>query len=346
VALGIMAITAGLVFAGVLSGQAARIAIPVGASAAAVILTSVLAGVFLGREAFIRYNLALVAPPALSLLGIAVTIFVLDQRSPLAALTAFALGQWLALGLLMLGAVPSLKGVRFDRSLSRTMLNFGLFAGGASVISYLNYRADIVVVQYFEGEAGVGVYSNAVLIGESVWQVSGSLALATYARVAILDREDAIALTTRVMRHTLVLLGVVCLVLFVFADLLLMVLRPEFAAGASALRILLPGTLIYGLAPAFSGFYTYQRGMPWASALVAGVGLVLNMALSIVLVPPMGVNGAALASAIGYTIAIAGALVYFMWDAKVGPSTIFRFGRADVDDYRSLIARVRAVVRG
>jgi O-antigen/teichoic acid export membrane protein len=146
------------------------------------------------------------------------------------------------------------------------------------------------------------------------------------------------------MRHTLVILGVVCLGLFVLADLVVGILKPEFADAATALRLLLPGTLLYGLAASFSGFYTYQRGRPWAAAVVAGAGLVIDIGLDFVLVPAMGVNGAALASTIAYSTAILGALVVFMYDTKVGPATVFRFGRADVEDYRVLWGRLRAVV--
>jgi O-antigen/teichoic acid export membrane protein len=345
VALGMLAVAAGLAGAQLLSGEPASVALAVGASSAAVILISVIAGVYLGNGAIVRYNIALVLPPLLSLVAILIVVVGLDRPTPEAALGAFAAGQWVALPLLLiLGAGPMLRGIRLEGRLVVTMLRFGLLAGLSSAVSYLNYRADAFVVEYFEGTGGVGVYSIAVYIGESVWQFSGSLALATYARVAGADEEEAVLLTTRVMRHTLVILGVVCLGLFALADVLVGILNPEYADAATALRILLPGTLLYGLAAAFSGFYTYQRGMPWAAAVVAGSGLVIDIGLDLFLIPAMGVNGAALASTIAYSAAILGALVVFMYDTKAGPATVFRFGRADVDDYRSLFGRLREAV--
>lgn len=344
VALGALAIISGIIAEQVLSGEPQAVALAVGASAAAVILTSVVAGVYLGHNALVRYNVALVLPPALSLAAICLTTLALGRDTPEAALWAFAIGQWLAMPVLLaVGAITLVRGLRFEGSLAAAMLRFSLLAGTSSAISYLNYRADALVVERYEGTRGVGIYSIAVYMGEAVWQFSGSLALATYARVGGATIDEAIALTTRVMRHTLVILGAVCLGLFATADILVAILDPDYAPAATALRILLPGVLLYGLAAAFSGYYTYQRGKPWAAAIVSGTGLVIDISLAFVLVPAYGVNGAALASTIAYAAAILGALAVFMRDAKVGPADVFRFRRDDVEDYRTLYRRIRSI---
>lgn len=345
--LSVVAVVAGLAGGALLAGEAGRVALPVGAAGAAVVLNSVLAGTFLGREAFVRYNLALVAPPTLALTAIGVTFGVFGHRSPEAGLAAFAAGQWLALALMALTSGLRPHGTpRLERRLVGAVVRFALLAGVSSGVSYLNYRADLFMVRHFEGEAGVATYSLAVYIAESVWQVSGSLALAAYARMGTLDRPAAAALTARVMRHTVVMLGVICVVLFAGAGLIESLLfGAKYAGMASALRFLLPGVLLYSLAQSFSGFYTYQRGLPYVAALVAGVGLVIELALDLVLIPAMGVNGAALASALAYSGAILGALAFFLRSERIGPAQVFRFGRSDLDDYRLLADRVRSVVR-
>lgn len=342
--LGALAVIAGIVAGEVLTGEPRAVAVSVGASAAAVIVTTVVAGVYLGHGALVRYNITLVLPPLLSLAAIVVTTVAFGRETPGAALWAFAAGQWLAVPILLAtGALSFMRGLKFEGSLVTAMLRFGVLAGLSSAVSYLNYRADALVVERYEGTRGVGVYSIAVYMGEAVWQFSGSLALATYSRVGSATREEAIALTTRVMRHTLVILGAVCLGLFATADILVRILDPDYASAATALRILLPGVLLYGLAAAFSGYYTYQRGKPWASALVAGTGLVIDISLAFVLVPAYGINGAALASSIAYAAAILGALAIFMVASRVSPTSIFCPGRADIEDYRALYRRVRAM---
>jgi O-antigen/teichoic acid export membrane protein len=343
--IGILAVLAGIVGATALRGDAAGVALPVGLAAAAVIINSVTAGAFLGRESLVRYNVALVAPPLFALAAIAITFLTLDRRTPEAALGAYAAGQWLALGLMwVVGGKGLFAGLRLERALLQTILRFALLAGMSSGVSYLNYRADLFVVEHFEGKDGAGTYSLAVYLAESVWQVSGSLALAAYARMGTLDRAEAAHLTTRVMRHSLILLTLVCAVLFASAGLVESVAFSKYDGMAAALRFILPGVLVYGMAQAFSGFYTYRRGLPWVAALVAGGGLVIDIALDFVLIPAMGVSGAALASSIAYTVAITAGLAVFFRQEGIRPTTIFRVGRQDIEDYRVLANRLRSAL--
>lgn len=342
--LGGAAVIIGLVVGSILTGEAHREALAIGAACAAIITNSVVAGTFLGRESLVRYNFALVCPPLFSLLAIAVAFLTHGQKTPDIALEMFAVGQWAAVAVMVLTGGISLRGVALDSGIIRAIARFAFLAGFASGISYLNYRADVFVVKHFEGESGVAVYSLAVYLAESVWQVSGSLALATYARLGSLPRAEAATLTARVMRHTVVMLGVVCGVLFLLAGTVQHYLFGERYEGMdTALRIILPGVLLYGLAQSFSGFYTYQRGMPWVSSVVAGAGLCIDITLAIILIPKMGVNGAAVASAVAYSTAILGGLVVFVRTENLSATQVFRFGRADFDDYRSLFGRLRAL---
>lgn len=342
-ALGATAVIAGFGASTLYAGEAHREAIAVGLSCAAVIVSSVVAGTFLGREAFVRYNMALVAPPLFSLGLITFAFFGLDKPSPAVALEMYALGQWLAIVLLLVTAGRTyLRGLSLHAPVARQIIGFAVVAGVASGISYLNYRADVVLVDHWEGRASVGTYSLAVYLAESVWQVSGSLALATYARLGSSSREEAVALTTRVMRHTVILLAGICTLLFAGADVIQRVLFSEYEGMASALRLVLPGVLMYSLAQSYSGYYTWQRGMPWVSAAVAGAGLCLDLVLAVVLIPKFGINGAALASTLAKSVAILVALVVFVRAERISLQQVFRFGRADVDDYRVLFGRVRA----
>jgi O-antigen/teichoic acid export membrane protein len=139
-----------------------------------------------------------------------------------------------------------------------------------------------------------------------------------------------------------VLLLALCIVLFAAADVIEAVLFPDYEGMASALRLVLPGVLMYSLAQSFSGYYTWQRGMPWVSAAVAGASLALDLVLAVIFIPRMGIQGAALASALAKSIAILAAIVFFVRDERIRVSQVFRFGQADFEDYRSLVGRVRA----
>jgi len=341
VGLSVLALAIGLAGMQMLSGEAQRVSLAVGFTAGAVIAATSVAGAFLGSGSLVRYNIALVLPPLLSLSAVAFTLFALDIRTAQGTLGAYAAGQWLALFLLGASALLSYgRDLRIERELPLIILRYAALAGISSGISYLNYRADLFVVRHFEGKTGVATYSLAVYLAESVWQVSGSLTLATYARIGGLARQEAAELTARVMRHTLVLVGGICALLFVIAGLVEGVLFSKYGGMASAVRYLLPGVLMYSLAQSFSGYYSYQRGKPWAAAVVAGGGLLLDIGLALVLVPRMGVDGAALASSIAYGAAILGGLAVFLRGTGLRASDLFLFRREDADDYRRLLGRL------
>lgn len=337
-----VAVLLGVAVGPFLSGDLSHDALPIALAGAAVAINSVIAGVFLGRESFIRYNLALVCPPLFALTAIA-AVFLADERTPTAALWMYAAGWWVAV-LLLLATGDLWRGLgRPSAAIVSAILRFAVLAGTASGISYFNYRGPVFVVDHFEGKAAVAIYSYAVYIAESVWQVSGSLALVTFARLGSSTRTEAAALTIRVMRHTVVLLSVLCPILFAGAGLIEEIIFPKYEGMATALRILLPGVFLYGLSQAYSGFYTYQRGMPWMVSAVAATALVINIGLALLLVPQYGIEGAAWASAIGYGVAIVAALVIFIRSERLSPVAPFAVGRAEVEDYRSFLRRVMAL---
>lgn len=336
----LLAVLAGLAAGPVLRGDLSDDALPIALAGAAVAINSVIAGVFLGRESFIRYNLSLVCPPLFALAAIA-AVFLADERTPTAALWMYAGGWWVAVVLLLLSGNLFSDTASIRVSMVGAILRFAFLAGTASGISYFNYRGPVFVVDHFEGKAAVAVYSYAVYIAESVWQVSGSLALVTFARLGSSTRAEAAALAARVMRHTVILLGLLCPVLFAGADVIQSVIFPKYDGMATALRILLPGVFLYGLSQAYSGFYTYQRGMPWMVSAVAATALVINIGLALVLVPEFGINGAAWASAIGYALAIVAALVIFIRSERLSPFAPFAIGRGELEDYRSFVRQIR-----
>jgi len=342
-----LAVGAGVLGTQLLTGEMQVLSLAVGIGAAAVVVQGVVAGVFLGKDSLVRYNITLVLPPLFSLICMVVVLVGWGHRTPESALAAYAAGQWAAAAVLLAMAGGDVRAVlTFNRSMMTAIVQFAVLGGISSGISFLNYRADTFVVRHFEGDGGVGVYAIALYVGESVWQVSGSLALAIYGRIGTLTRDDAAALVTRVMRHTLVIILGVCVCIFLGAGLVEKAVsgRTAYPGVASAIRFLLPGVLLYSLAPTYSAFYTYQRGLPWVAAFVAGGGLIIDITLDFVLIPHMGVNGAALASSIAYAVAILAGLAVFVARENIKATDIFRFGRADVDDYRVLIGRLRSAI--
>jgi Na+-driven multidrug efflux pump len=88
-------------------------------------------------------------------------------------------------------------------------------------------------------------------------------------------------------------------------------LGPEYAAALPVLGCLLPGVLAYGAASALSVYFTNHAGRPLIPAALAGFSLAVNIVLSVLLIPRMGMLGGAVATTVSYLTSIAVAVAVF-----------------------------------
>ena len=187
----------------------------------------------------------------------------------------------------------------------RGELPFVATIGVTNLVSLLNYRVGLFVVERVMGLSASGVYSIAVIAAELLWFVSSSLTQAAYSRIGTPDRATAAATTVRAVQ-----LGVVALLLaapllwFAARALVPWLLGPAYAPSVALLAWLLPGVLLFGGASALSAYFTNHAGTPGVPARVAAMSLLLNGALALAWVPLWGMAGAALAASVSYAVCV------------------------------------------
>lgn len=264
-----------------------------------------LAGWWLGQGRMAPMARVSLAPPCitLALLGL---LWALGQASVPAVLAAWVLAK-VAVGLALLWVFW--RAARFGRpdfTALRGELPFIATIGITNLIGLLNYRVGLFVVERLLGLSATGVYSIAVVVAELLWFVSGSLTQAVYGRIGTPDAARAAATTVRVVQ-----LGVAALLLaapllgLLALWLVPRALGPAYGASLAPLAVLLPGALLFGGASALSAYFTNHAGKPQVPARVAALSLVLNATLSLLLVPRLGMVGAALAASISYAASVA-----------------------------------------
>ena len=192
-----------------------------------------------------------------------------------------------------------------DWAALRTELPFIATIGLTNLIGLLNYRVGLFVVERLLGLSATGVYSIAVVVAELLWFVSGSLTQTVYGRIGTPDAARAAATTLRVVQLSLAALLLAAPLLWLLAWLLVpRALGPAYADSLWPLALLLPGALLFGGASALSAYFTNHAGKPQVAAQVAALSLLLNASLSLVLVPVMGMAGAALAASLSYVASV------------------------------------------
>jgi O-antigen/teichoic acid export membrane protein len=85
----------------------------------------------------------------------------------------------------------------------------------------------------------------------------------------------------------------------------------QFADAGVALRFIIPGVIAYSVVAVLTRYLSGQ-GRPGTTTLILVVGLGINIAANLLLIPRLGINGAALASSVSYSVSAVLTLAVFL----------------------------------
>lgn len=283
-------------------------------------------GLWLGQGRMWPINVAQVAAPASVLAGLSVVWWLTQdhtRQTPtvLLVLTAWVSGKALVAVLTAIYALhdatrqdeASAQHATADNPRWWSSWSFVLTIGVTNVISLLNYRVSLFLVERFHGLSAAGTYSVAVTVAELLWLLSSSVTVSAYSRIGHPNRQVAAAMTVQAIRiNVLATLAAAPVLLGLAWWALPWVMGEAYEASLWPLAALLPGVAAYAAASSLSAFYTNHLGKPHLSGAIAGMSLLTSLVAGLILVPTMGPVGAALASSTGYFLAIAAAYAVFL----------------------------------
>lgn len=304
-------------------------------------------GLWLGEGRMWPINLAQVAAPAVVLAGLLGAGWLTADYVGRAPVVVMVLIAWVS-GKALVALLTALAALRHanqrDEGLQaneafagrpgvswlpspgwRSEWRFVATIGVTNVISLLNYRASLFLVERFHGLETVGTYSVAVTVAELLWLLSSSVTVSVYARIGHPDRAVAAGMAVHAVRINVLATLVAAPLLLVGAWWALpLVLGQAYQASLLPLAALLPGVAAYAAASSLSAFYTNHLGRPHLSGAIAGLSLLISFGLGLWWVPGGGAVGAALASSAGYIGAIAVAYGVFLRHAGLPLSALWR----------------------
>ncbi|WP_161668711.1 polysaccharide biosynthesis C-terminal domain-containing protein [Kallotenue papyrolyticum] len=263
------------------------------------------------------------------------------RLGPRGALWAMVLGAWIGFGW-TLRAVwrigPPLP--RLERAVLRPLLSLGLRGHVGNVVQTFNYRLDALLVQGFLGQAAVGLYQTGVLLAELLWYLPNAVSAALLPQIAATGDRT---LTPRATRQTVLLTGLGALGLLIVAWPALRWLRPAYLGAFTPLAVLLVGVVALSIHKVLAGDLS-GRGLPQYPSLTSSVALVVTVGLDLLLIPRLGIVGAALASTLAYTTQTVILLWCYRRVSGVSWRALLVPRRADLAFYRRLVRRREAGV--
>jgi O-antigen/teichoic acid export membrane protein len=232
--------------------------------------------------------------------------------------------------------------IEFDRDLTKESLVFGLKSYIANLTATFSYRADMYLVNVFLDVTSVGWYSVSVSIAELIWYVPNAVSTALFPRVSTIGPERANQVTPVVARNLFLVILVIGLGVSVLAPFMIDLLFPrgDFAPAVPALWLLMPGVIANGSAKVIFADLT-GRGKPIYATYNSSIGMAVTLVADVLLIPSLGINGAALASSIGYSVAAVTALFWFNKETGVRWFEMLVPSRQDLTFYKILLSGVR-----
>jgi O-antigen/teichoic acid export membrane protein len=198
-------------------------------------------------------------------------------------------------------------------ALARRVAAYGMRAQVGGVMTQLNLRLDWVILSILTGPAVLGVYAIASKFAELVKVLGLALTYVFYPKFARGGRLNAAADVQRLIPKAGAVSAVSVLVLWISAGFLIPALYgSHFHSAVTPTRIILLGLPLEGVAGVIIAFL-YGVGRPGLNSLAMGIGLIATVALDLVLIPPFGATGAAIASAVSYLSTALALIAFFSW---------------------------------
>jgi O-antigen/teichoic acid export membrane protein len=186
----------------------------------------------------------------------------------------------------------------------KIIFKYGAINQTALVFHLFSFRISYYILEAISGSKPLGIYSNAVSIIESVWLVSGSIAIILYSRISNTEDKKYAQVLTAGMAKVSIFAGFVLVLPLTLlpSELFSFMFGREFAGIHQLIIILAPGIIIYNYSVIIVNYFS-GTGKFHINMISSAIGMLLTIILSLVLVPKFSSVGTAITASISYIAA-------------------------------------------
>lgn len=297
--------------------------------------------IFQGVQDFKSFNSLALLRQLAALITLVIFIFVL-KIGLVGTVIAFIAGvvtQFIVtLILLNKNLKTNLFSGSFSKAYFKESFSFGFKAHFSNVLSFINYRADIYLISMFLNPAAVGLYGVAVSIAERLWIVSQSISSVLYPVISSSSDVDSKNKLTSVISRNVLFFSIIAGIVFYFAsDLIFRLLFGEaYADSSDILKMLLPGIILFSVDRILSNDLA-GRGKPELNMYTSIFTVASNIILNILLIPKIGIAGAAVSTSVTYSLSTLVKMILFKRETGVSYSKMVLLQKEDLILFKRLI---------
>lgn len=203
-----------------------------------------------------------------------------------------------------------------------------------SGFNVINHRADIIMVGFFKGTTDAGIYSVAVHLSNfmvlgltAINLIAAPLISHLYAQNKRKDLQRMASLSAL----GIAIFTVPAAIIMLFCGKWLLGLfggEGDFIVGYDSLVFLVIGQSVNALTGSV-GYLLTMTGYQKEAAIVMGITALINIALNVILIPMMGIKGAAIATMISTIVWKFAMYVIVRRNLKIDPSIIGLFRKRE-----------------
>lgn len=228
--------------------------------------------------------------------------------------------------------------ISFDYKTLMQMLSKGIKGAASPASTFLLLRSDIFLIGLLLDSTQVGIYAIAASLANMLSMAPRSIATAFLPRITQTNDSDKNRATLIVCRMTFALTLITCVIVGVFAEsIITLFFGMEYVSSVPSFLLLLPAIAFVSVA-LILGSHLQGKGKFHHNAIASTLGLVVNVGSNLVLIPWLGVTGAAIGSIIGYTGTLIIMILYFQSGSPFALRDMFIPRR---EDFAPILQRFR-----
>ncbi|MBQ4398507.1 MAG: polysaccharide biosynthesis C-terminal domain-containing protein [Bacteroidales bacterium] len=266
---------------------------------------------YLGKEKVATYNWLFLMQILTQVSMMAVLIFGLNIRTAKALLYSQLSGYSLAtlVGWVLLFPTLRKEGKEPLKSSFKELFHYGAFMQLSTLVSTLNKRLSLYLLNSHCNEKSIGVYASGTQVTEGVNIVGQSIGLVEFSALSNTEKQQrASLLTMRFMKLAVLLtftaLLVICLLPTSFFEWLF---SGEFSDIRPVILLIAPGIVFFSAHTVLANYFS-GTGKPKYNLYASLIGFTVTLISAFLLIPLLGIRGAAITTSLTYT-----ALFVFQW---------------------------------
>ena len=257
-----------------------------------------------GREQIFSYNIISLLQVMLLIINLLLGYTFISGASISTFLYSLLLAHFIVLLISMIRVSFLKSNTSHPNSSSaiKQLLKYGGLIQITNLIQLANYRFVYILIEKYLGKYGLGLFSVATQISESLWIPGRSMGLVQYAHISNDQRKnDAIRLTINLCKLSVLMSLVGVLMVYLIPEAFFVwVFGSEFKTVKNLFLYLIPGVVFFSLSFSLSQFFA-GFGKHQFNTVVSGVGLAFTVGGGLFLIPTYGIEGAGITVSVSYT---------------------------------------------